>query len=281
MSLISLLLALGLERLMQPAYWHFNFYYARYLKFATGFVSKEELSARKANIAFFAFIPACLVWLFLEYIDETIIEFAISTMLLIVCIGCQFSRDSYKNYLNAAMRGDDVAVQHHQEALQQDQAEQDESFGQTLVWLNFQYYITPMLIFVFLGIPAVLFYRLLIAISNNALDEKQENILTEKAAIKSRKILAVIDFIPARFVALGYMMVGHFSRASSYWLEGLLNFSTSNRQYVIDVAKASEECADTTNDFTNEPLVLVQLAKRNVTLLVAAIAFMTIAGILR
>ncbi len=280
MSLISLLIALGMERLLQSSCWHFNFYYSRYAKFATGFVSKDELANRKANVALFAFIPAFIIWGLLEYIDETIIEFAISTLVLITCLGCQFTRQTYKNYLNAAMRGDEVAVTHHQMALQQDQVSESESFGQTLVWMNYQYYMAPMLIFIFLGLPAVVFYRILVGVSNNALDDNEQHVLTNEAAKKSRDLLTYIDFIPVRFVALGYMLVGHFSKASTVWLEGMLNFSTTNRQYLNDVARASEEITVVEDDLTSEPLGLVQLAKRNVFLLMAAIAFMTIAGIL-
>ncbi|TRX52696.1 regulatory signaling modulator protein AmpE [Thalassomonas sp. M1454] len=309
MILISLLIALAAERVLLSPLWHFNYYYARYINFILGFVSKDEISRSRLNITALALIPAAIVWGVMAVIDIEIISFIVSTLILVVCFGCGFSRDAYKNFLNAAMRGDEVAVTHHQMELQQDQAYESESFGQTLVWLNYQYYMAIMLIFIFFGISAVVFYRVLIALSNNvaitdastnevksdaaseelsADDGESETVddidadqaISKQAVDKSRNILFYIDFIPSRFSAFGYMLVGHFSKASTLWLEGLLNYTMSPRKYLCEVAKTSEDCIVDQEDLTSEPTLLVRLAKRNVLLLLAATAFMTIAGVL-
>lgn len=322
MILISLLIALAAERVLLSPLWHFNYYYARYINFALGFVSKTEISRSRLNITLLALIPAAIVWGIMTVIDIEIIDFIVSTLILVICFGCGFSRDAYKNFLNAAMRGDEVAVSHHQMELQQDQAYESESFGQTLVWLNYQYYMAIMLIFIFFGISAVVFYRVLIALSNNvaigdadnlavqtASDEDASQVdsdtqsqaeseltsetqsevvedlnsnqaISRDAVDKSRGLLFYIDFIPTRFSAFGYMLVGHFSKASTLWLEGLLNYTMSPRKYLCEVAKTSEDCVVDQEDLTSEPTLLVRLAKRNVLLLLAATAFMTIAGIL-
>ena len=280
MSLLSLLIALGAERILNAKYWHFDFYYARYIKFVRGFVSKGEISKNAFNVFMFAFIPSIAVWGVIKLLNSSLIEFVISTLVLIVCVGCTESRNSYKNFLNAAMRGDEVAVSHHQMELQRGQDFEGESFGQTLVWLNYQYYMAMMLIFIFLGIGGVVVYRVLVAIANDIKNKEGESYLPDSAIVHAQSLLAIIDIIPSRFVAFGYMLVGHFSRASTLWLEGLLNANISPRKYLCEVAKTSEEKVVEDDDLTTEPSMLVRLAKRNVLLLLAATAFMTLAGIL-
>ncbi len=329
MSLISLLIALAAERVMLSKYWHFNFYFARYLKFALGFVSKDEISKNLINITLLALIPALATYAVFSLVDNSLIEFVLSSLILIVCFGCRLSRQSYKNYLNAAMRGDEVAVTHHQMEIQQDQAEDVESYGQTLVWLNYQYYMAIMMVFIIFGAPGVVFYRLMVAIANNVAitdidasvaevnaaelnavqpnaddslsvnaetdpetDPAQEheleqdpeqqsgNYLPTAAIEHARCFLFYFDFIPSRFAAFGYMLVGDFSKSSTLWLEGLLNYTMAPRKYLCQVAKTSEDCAVEEGDLIAEPTLLVRLAKRNVLLLLAATAFMTIAGVL-
>lgn len=280
MTLISLLIALAAERVLLSKHWHFNFYYGHYLKFVRGFVSKGEISKSSLNVFVFALIPAVLVGGLLMLIDSTLVTFIVSILMLIVCFGCTEARESYKGFLNAAMRGDEVAVSHHQMELQQDHNFEGESFGQTLVWLNYQYYMAVMLVFIFFGIGGVIFYRVLVAVGNNVKNAEGEAYLPEAAVEHGRGLLFAIDIIPSRFVAFGYMLVGHFSKASTIWLEGLLNLHQSSRKYLCTVAKTSEEYKITDEDLTAEPSLLVRLAKRNVLLLLAASAFMTIAGVL-
>ncbi|TKB47070.1 regulatory signaling modulator protein AmpE [Thalassotalea mangrovi] len=279
MTLISLLIALAAERILLSRYWQFNFYYGQYVGFARGFVSKGEISRNIINLVAFALLPASILSIILWLFDHTLIDFVVVTLVLIVCIGSQRIRDSYKNYLNAAMRGDQEAVVLHQDELQQGQQFEGESFGQTLVWMNYQYYMALMLIFIFFGIFGVVFYRILVAVANQSGEHDGESFLPEAAADHARKLLFYIDIIPTRAVAFGYMLVGHFSKASTLWLEGMLNFKQSPRQYLCEVAEIAEDYQIDDEDCTAEPCLLVRLAKRNVLLLLAATAFMTIAGV--
>lgn len=280
MALISLLISLATERILSSKYWHFNTYFSRYIKFACGFVSKDEISKSYLNVLLFAFIPSFIVWLVIEYIDHSIVHFVVSTGILMICFGCSAVRESYKNFLNSAMRGDKVAADHYKQELQQEKSLENESYGQTLVWLNYQYYLALMLIFILLGASAVVFYRILVVMVNKAVDDEGNEFLPDTASHLAKNLLHYLDFIPSRFVAFGYMLVGHFSKASTVWLEGLLNYSMAPRKYLCEVAKISEDCKVDENDLSAEPILLVKLAKRNVLLLLAATAFMTIAGVL-
>ncbi|WP_068544838.1 regulatory signaling modulator protein AmpE [Thalassotalea crassostreae] len=279
MSLISLLIALSCERMLQSRFWRFNYFYSHYIKLVRSFVSKGEISKNTVNTFLFALIPAIVVWFVLLIFDGLFIEFIVSTAILVMCIGCTAARVSYKAFLNAAMRGDEVAVSHHQMELQQGQDFEGESFGQTLVWLNYQYYVAIMLVFVIVGIEGALVYRILVALANDAKNDEGESYLPDTAVQHGRQLLFYIDYIPSRFAAFGYMLVGHFSRASTLWLEGLLNFNITPRKYLCEVAKESEEYKIEDGDLTAEPALLVRLAKRNVLLLLASIAFMTLAGV--
>ncbi|WP_371188176.1 regulatory signaling modulator protein AmpE [Thalassotalea maritima] len=280
MSLISLLIALASERMVTSKTWRFNHYFLHYLQFALKFVSKYEISKSRVNLLAFAAIPAIAVWALLAFIDSSLVTFVTSTLLLVVCIGCSSAKESYKGFLNAAMRGDDVALDYHQLQLQRNQQFTGESFGQSLIWANFQYFMMIIMLYIVFGIVAVVFYRVLLALHSQVKNDDEQPVLDESCSKKVTSLLEVIEFIPARFAAFGYMLVGHFSKASTYWLEGLLNTQISSRQYLCMVAKSSEEYEIAEGDLTAEPSLLVRLAKRNLLLLLAAIAFMTLAGVI-
>ena len=68
----------------------------------------------------------------------------------------------------AAFRGETTTCDMHHKQLLQDKNLPEMGFGQTLIWLNYRYYIAIMLFFIIFGAPGVVFYRLVIT-----LNEKQ------------------------------------------------------------------------------------------------------------
>ena len=259
------------------------------------------------------------VHLLLTLIDDSILHLVFSTVILIVCFGSVATRDSYKNYLMSAFRGELTTCKLHHAQLLQDKNLPEMGFGQTLIWLNYRYYIAIMLFFIIFGAPGVVFYRLVITLNEkqdndatsaansnssndskdsvsasstidvNEADDETENIsavndlptkMTTEACQALQQLLFWLDWLPVRLTTFGYMMVGHFSKALPVWLESFFEFEKPAAQILGDVAKKSEDMMVDEQDCTAEPCLLVRLAKRNLLLLLAVIAVLTLSGVI-
>lgn len=318
MSLLSLLIALAAERYLSSSAWQFNVYYQRYLrlfkKFATFGSPTRSLAANIALIV----IPVLLCYFLLSLVSDGLIHFVLSTLVLIGCFGCVKTRDTYKQYLMAAFRGEQTTASLYYEQLIQDKNLPDGGFGATLVWLNYRYFIAIMIFFVLFGAPGALFYRLLSKLNespacqyenvdqvmkasaqkesseqiDSAEETNDESVEQDEQAYSScteadqkiiefnRKALFVLDWLPVRIVSFGYMLVGHFSRAMPVWLDYLFEVNKSPYEMLTTVAQKSEDFMVEQGDCTAEPCLLVRLAKRTLLLCLAAISLFIITGVI-
>lgn len=110
MILITLLLVLTIERIAATTQiWQFSFYYQKYYALWC-----ERFGGEKAFASFmvrwtFLLLPAVIIWVVGQSIDWPLVEFAFNTLVLLICIGCIHKRKLYKQFLNAANRGDEEA----------------------------------------------------------------------------------------------------------------------------------------------------------------------------
>lgn len=275
MSLISLLIALLSERYLTHKLWQFNTYYKRYSKLA---LNDEDGSKPRSSIILILFllIPTLLCYIALEQLDNSLLYLVVSTVILIICFGCCDTRSIYKKYLVAAFRGDTTTCDLIHQELLQNKHLPDMGFGQALVWLNYRYFIAIMLFFVVFGAPGALLYRLLTRINERCIQQNEE----DKVTCISHQLLFVIDWLPVRIIALGYMLVGHFSKAVSEWLGNLFDFKSLPYEVLISVAQKSEDIMVDPQDCTAEPCILVRLAKRTLLLSLAFISILILTGVL-
>jgi len=309
MSLISLLIALAAERYLSSSSWQFSVYYARYAKI---FAQLKLPADSTIGSLLFVIAPVVLCYLLLGLVSDGLLYFVISTLVLIVCFGCVNTRDSYKQYLMAAFRGETTTCEMHHQQLLQDKNLTAMGFGQTLIWLNYRYFIAIMIFFVVFGAPGALFYRLIAKVnedqtdrvetadSNDGINESEE--LTSEVESKDikqpaaeqqsftvdeyeiaqhyAKILFWLDWLPVRIVSFGYMLVGHFSKAMPIWLENLFDVGKLPQHILITVAQKSEDFMIDVEDCTAEPCLLVRLAKRTLLLCLALIAILILTGVI-
>ena len=160
MSLISLLIALAAERYLSSSAWQFNVYYLRYLRLFKRFVSTSSPTHSIVTNGLFLVAPVVLCYFLLGLVNDGLLHFILSTVVLISCFGCVKTRDSYKQYLMAAFRGESTTCEMHHKQLLQDKNLPEMGFGQMLIWLNYRYFIAIMIFFVIFGAPGALFYRL-------------------------------------------------------------------------------------------------------------------------
>lgn len=292
MSLISLLIALAAERYLSSSAWQFNTFYQRYIKaikhtkLLAGYRHSTTLSYGVI------FIPVLGCYFLLSQIDNAFLHLMVSTLILIVCFGCIKTRDAYKSYLLSAFKGELTSCELHHLQLQQDKNIANIGFGQTLVWLNYRYFIAVMLFFVLFGAAGALFYRLLTTVNECAneqdavaKDEPNENIEENNqkrydTCQANQQLLFWVDWLPVRLVALGYMFVGHFSKAMPVWLENLFEFEKAPSEVLIAVAQMSEDYMVDADDCTAEPCLLVKLAKRTLLLFLTLISALILTGVL-
>lgn len=290
MSLISLLIALAAERYLSSSAWQFNTLYQRYM----AVIKQTKLLANYRSSALLSyaviFIPVLGCHFLLAQVDNALLYLIASTLILIVCFGCMKTREVYKSYLQSAFKGELTNCELHHLQLQQDKNIANMGFGQTMVWLNYRYFIAVMLFFVLFGAAGALFYRLLTRVNesvnaqSSAVDVEGEN--SEELAIHddgdkaAEQLLFWVDWLPVRLVAFGYMFVGHFSKAMPAWIDNLFEFEKTPSQVLISVAQMSEDFMVDADDYTAEPCLLVKLAKRTLLLFLAVIAVLTLTGII-
>ncbi|MEH6594243.1 MAG: beta-lactamase regulator AmpE [Colwellia polaris] len=297
MSLISLLIALAAERYLSSSAWQFSTLYQRYM----ALIKRTKLLAdfKNSTLQSYAviFIPVIACYFLLEQIDNALLYLIASTLILIVCFGCMKTRDAYKSYLVSALKGELTSCELQQLQLQQDKNIASMGFGQTMVWLNYRYFIAVMLFFVLFGPAGALFYRLLTTVNECANDQEtsevnkadesvetnenaQDNKSRQEVCQNNQQLLFWVDWLPVRLVAFGYMFVGHFSKAMPVWLENLFEFEKPPSKVLIAVAQMSEDFMVDAGDCTAEPCLLVKLAKRTLLLFLVIIAVLILTGIL-
>ncbi len=310
MSLLSLLIALMAEKSLSSSVWRFDHYYQKYVSFFQNNATLSQLKSSNLNYTIFLLLPVAAVYGVLSLVDDGLLHFIISTLILIVSFGCFTTRASYKQYLYAAFRGETTSAELHHQQLLQDKNLPPMGFGQALIWLNYRYYIAIMLFFIFFGAAGVVFYRLLTTV----IEQKNTCILDSNAIEKDSEaqidiaestdaelehasgqnsvpdissgcknynhILFYLDWLPVRITSFGYMFVGHFSKAFTIWLESLFDVKKPTCEILIDVAKKSEDIMVEKDDCTAEPCLLVRLAKRNVLLMLAGISVLTLIGLI-
>lgn len=294
MMLMSLLLVLSLERLItKTPNWHIEKYAGQYRAFLQdkGLMQFQESEggnekASTATFYFYLLLPAALLGVVEYWVLGAFLTFIEQSIVLFVCIGCPVLRATYKNFLNAAERGDLQACSMYTDQLGHCASQVDsdgtagaegKSFGQHLTWLNYQHYAAVMLWFIAFGAPGALFYSLSRS-STEALCEANHP-LKDAAG----RLMFALDYIPVRVTAFGMLMMGHFSRALPEWLKYALKFDVPAYDVLTQISSQAEmltpeEQQLQAENASVEPKVLVKLAKRNVIFLLVITSALTLVG---
>lgn len=274
MTLISLILVLAAERVTaQSQYWQADFYLA---KLHHQHIISRVLSDHSGLVGLLSLVllPCFILYVLLSVLDNSLLRLITDTAILLVCVGCPSLRATYKNYLQAANRGDMQACSMYADQLGHEE-DSIGSFGQNLVWLNFKHYAAVIIWFAAFGPIGAVFY-VLVRNGRDWLEQQQHDALAS-----ADKLMEILDWVPVRITALGFLIVGHFSRALPVWLMHVADPTISAKSFLRDVSKAAEEIEPDENDCTEEPCTLVRLAKRNVMFLVVLISIMSLSGWLR
>lgn len=271
MTLISLLLVLLVERVTTKSqYWQSGFYVEKYSQSieSRGWFNS---SSKSWVLSLLIFLPVVIIYLLVQEFAGGLLELVISTAILMICVGCPDIRAAYKCYLQAANRGDLQACSMYEEQISTPDQD-NSSFGLNLVWQNYRHYTAVILWFAAFGAAGAILYVLV---------RDMESRLTshnEQAAVQAKRLLNILDWVPVRITSLGFLLVGHFSRAFPTWLGYLPDPAVKARTLLLDVSKKAEEVEPDESNCTEEPCTFVRLAKRNVMFLLVIIATLTLSG---
>lgn len=268
MALISLLLALALERVMtKTRLWQNETYLAAWV---------ENILHRKEQVSVFrmlvlSIVPAVIIGLLLHYLDSVLASLLVNTAVLLIGVGCPFLRESFKGYLQAANRGDTAACDVYAQELKFD-PQSGRSFGQHIVWINYTHYTAVILWFLVLDSAGIVFYLTVRLLASKAMASAHP--LSDPA----QRYLAVFNWLPVRVAASGFLVVGNFSEAFKPWMQLTFSKNAAAPNVLAEIAQAAEIVEPHQSDCTEEPCTLLKLAKRNVMLILVVVALLTLTG---
>lgn len=306
MTLFTLLIVMALERVVaKTKALHITTLAQQYFsKIATVIDRQKANYSNNANISVIimllvAAIPAVVLWILIEWLPG-IFVFLLSLLLLWICLGCPVTRQTYKRYLQAANREDFQACSLYSEKFG-NQGGDLSNVGKQLVLVNYRQYASVIIFFVLFGLPGMVFYSLCKewyltkkealnanvdsqAESETSGDEDDSNSIQQQSQdtaieVNEDKVMFVLDWLPSRITAFGYLLVGHFSQGLPTWLNTFMNPTLSAYDVLASVAKSSEELAPCENPQLQEPLLMVRLVKRNTIFLLMVVSVMTLAGL--
>ncbi|MAD76632.1 MAG: regulatory signaling modulator protein AmpE [Rheinheimera sp.] len=294
MTLISMLLALIIERLaVRSDAWQAHRYVRAYLTFSLK-TPLAGLARHQLGQYLWLLLPGTIVALLLGLIDNRLLSLIVNTLVLLVGIGCWHYRQLYKQYLNAQERGDGEAAYLVMQQIRTESGSSIEqnSYGQTLIWLNFRYYAATVFWFLLLGVFGVITYVLVRQLQEpRTLVDNTAAADSEQTAADYSKLQTDTDgpdavyymtfwaqWFPTRLFGLGFALVGYFSRASNALLAYFMDFTTDNEQVLTEVALAAEPQEEEQLNTLDESSAMVQLGKRNMLFFLALAAILTLSG---
>jgi len=232
-----------------------------------------------------AAIPALASFIVVKYLPGPLL-FIVYLFALWVCLGCPRTRQHYKQYLHAANRGDKQACSMYSETFGNQGGELSE-VGKQLVLVNYRQYASVIIFFVLLGLPGMLFYSIVKEWYFYTQPNKIERDLEDEQALledtdnnaEAHRLLKLLDIVPVRITAFGFLLVGHFSRGITTWIETFTNTDMEAYDLLACVAKASEDAEPSDKPYLDEPLQMVKLVKRNIMFLLVTISLMTLVGV--
>jgi AmpE protein len=272
MTLIYLLITIFAERVLpKPEYLRTDFYYGRYKRWL---LRRQYLHTKTSTLqlGLIVFLPALLVQLLVSSVEIALVTFVLTLLALFTSIGSSALREAFRSYLSAAARGDLQACDMHARELGlPDHCPQ--TVAGHLVWLNYQRYAAPIVMFVCFNVFGIIAYSTLRTINGYS---QKHNLPIQT---QTQWLLFVIDWLPVRIAAFGFLMVGHYSRAFPVWTALLRDKHTAAKDVLVKVAVAAEDVTAGPDDMVTEAKTLVSLAKRNILFMLSMVAILTLLGV--
>ncbi len=275
MTLIALLIALSIERLYPlPAVWSIDFYMQRWMNWSQAKFSYFN-SPTPWQLILQVLLPAVIAWLLFSWLDSSLVQFIGGIIVLLLVMNAGPERIAYKQLLRAAMRADE---QGYRQAAQQLRGyahlPEDTPVERAVVWLNFVHFLAPIFFFVTFGVAGVLAYGCLRSVYRNP----DVHPVAEQGRAQVERLLWALNFIPARFAALGAALVGHFNHALPAVIAMATNTQDDNPELLHRVVIKAEGQPHHPDDRSDAVTHQLNLMKRQHLFWCVVIAVLTLTG---
>jgi len=275
MTLIALLIALSIERLYPlPAVWSIDFYMQRWMNWSQTKVRYFQGQSAWA-LLLQILLPAALAWLLFHWLDSGLVNFIGGIIVLLLVMNAGPERVAYKQLLKTAMRADSAGYQEAAEQLRHyAHLPEGTPVERAVVWLNFVHFLAPIFFFVTFGIAGVLAYGCLRSVYRGTVQQDFD----ETARAQVERALWALNFIPARFAALGAALVGHFSHALPAVMAMATNTQDDNPELLHQVVEKAEGRSHHPDDRSDAVTHQLNLMKRQHLFWFVVIAVLTLTG---
>lgn len=281
MALFSLLVAILVERLkLLPSGWQFDSLMVRYHK---QFWDAKSLASEFGVVMALA-LPAVVVFVvshLLQGMLFDLLSLAFWVVVSIICFSHQHLRAVFKQYIQAACRGDVQACYRYAGQLDctecidvVDEQDLGKKVGQTVAWINYRYYGAVALFLIFLGPAGAVLYCTVRFFSDfNAKQCMGMPLVND--------LLTILDWLPSRVFSFGYVLSGQFSSGLQAWRQYSLRLNCEAKTIVTQTAVAAESLPEAGNTpvSVQSTLALLALSKRNFVLLLTLVSVLTIFGV--
>ncbi len=280
MALFSLLIAIFAERLKAlPATWQIDNLLSMYHNTFIGKVIPSSHLFLLVVISLPAILVASLLW-FIEGMFWGTLTLVTWVFIATICFSHTGIRQTFKHFIESAQRGDTQACFHLASELDcqtsvnaVSESELGHKVGEIAAWINYRNYGSIAIYLIFTGpVGAVLYSTARYYFDYYAKQGNSVPILTS--------ILFIMDWLPSRIFAFGYLMSGHFSNGLAAWLPLVSRPTTAIKDIICQTATASEVLPEKSNApiCIQSTLALLTLTKRTFIFLVTLLCLLTIFG---
>ncbi|MEZ9820930.1 beta-lactamase regulator AmpE [Shewanella sp. 10N.286.45.A1] len=281
MALFSLLIAIFVERMrLLPDAWQFDVLLAKYHQALFG--DKQVRSTLMMALALL--LPALSINIVSWFVSGMVwgaVSLVLWVAVAVLCFSHNQQRQAFKRYIQAACRGDSQACFNYAAELDSSKclesvSEQElgEHVGQSVAWINYRYYGAIALYLIILGpVGAVLYCTVRFYSEDNRKRELSLPLVDT--------LLFILDWIPSRIFAFGYVLSGQFRQSVSSWVSLAFNPKAQARDIITQVAIEAETLPEASSApvCVQSTIALLQLSKRNFILLITVLSLMTIFGV--
>lgn len=266
MHLLALLFAFAIERLVHlPKSAHASVIYRGWLGWAHRQSFMRQWRQQDWGRSLLALLPALLIALVVFILGHGLLTFALSVVLLLATMASQPTRQRYRQHLQAASRG--TLAEHASHQLAEDYA-----------WHHFTHYAAPVVMFVLFGVTGLAVF----------VCAREYALRYGKRAGHARAgdwwphVWHIILWLPVRIAGFGLLLVGHFSRGLPVWL-GLWSHPTTPasqawQRMITATVAVGEEIDEADEQRLQQLKQPIELLKRNILLMLAVVALLTLTG---
>lgn len=283
MTLFLILICLGLQRQLgfDPKHAHFGL--NTYLRSVNQLCVKLHVNNALLAISALLLPPVIIIGL-LEYLLQGIwfgsVDFLFQGIVLFFCLNACSIKNALTGYFKARQKEDEQAAFHYGltflgQTSAEDLVTLTRAITTRIFWHADVYLFSVLFWYIILGPVAVVLYAITRFLAL-PIDTPEKSCFYALA----QKIHAVLDWLPARFTALGYALAGHFGHAfihiRRYLLAGLA--SSNDLPLRAGLAALERDKNDVALANAEENLAALDLVDRSLVIWIVAIALFTLAA---